>query len=107
MKRGEICLALIVFTDGFGEKLRPALVISSDRFNLGDDVVILPISSAPKPNDPLGTFVDTKHPEFAKTGLKQSSSIKWSKPTNIAKKVIKRKLGILPNDLLITVTQNL
>jgi hypothetical protein len=37
---GDILLARYPFTDGSASKLRPVLVVSSDQYNVGDDLVV-------------------------------------------------------------------
>ena len=100
MNQGDIFLAHFPFTDGTSAKLRPVLVISSNRFNGSEDVVVLPISSKPTSSDPFAIFIDELNPDFKDTGLKTSSSIKWTKPMTISKSVIRRHLGCLPKVLL-------
>lgn len=98
MKPGDTCLVDFPFTDGTGSKVRPALVISKEEFNRGDDVVILPISSIPDPADKFAVFIDASH--YSQAGLKCPSAIKWSKPVTVAKSVIRRRLGKIDNSLL-------
>ena len=100
MNQGDIYLAHFPFTDGTSAKLRPVLVISSNRFNGSEDVVVLPISSKPKGSDPFAIFIDELSSDFNETGLKTSSSIKWTKPMTISKSVIRRYLGHLSTILL-------
>jgi len=102
MNQGDIYLAAFPFTDGSTAKLRPVLVISCDQFNGSEDIVVLPISSKAAPNDQYGIFLDEMEPDFKVTGLKMSSSIKWTKPMTISKTVVRRLLGRLPSSLLDT-----
>ena len=41
MNQGDICLVTFPFTDGTGAKLRPVLVVSTDAFNDGADIVVV------------------------------------------------------------------
>lgn len=107
MKQGTICLVNFPFTDRSGSKVRPVLVISADRFNRGEDVVVVPLSSKPNPGDPMSIFIDAGDPAFPLTGLKQPSAVKWAKPTVVAKTVLARRLGRLDDPLLTTTLQNL
>lgn len=100
MNQGEIYLAHFPFTDGTSAKLRPILIISSNRFNGSEDVVVLPISSKPASNDPYSINIDDVKSDFKETGLKTSSAIKWTKPMTISKSVIRRYLGRLSTVLL-------
>mgnify|MGYP001603950558 FL=1 len=107
MNRGDICLAHFPFTDASAAKLRPVLIVSVAKASSGDDIIVLPISSSPDKSDPFCVFVDRASPHFAATGLRNASSIKWSKPMTIAKSVITRRLGKLHNDILRQVTSQL
>ncbi len=100
MKCGEILLARYPFTDGSAVKLRPVLVVSSDKFNAGNDVVVLPISSQPDSSDRFSYYIDLSLPQFAGTGLRHSSAVKWTKPLAISSAVIQRRLGRLDSKCL-------
>ena len=95
MKCGDFLLVQYPFTDGSAAKLRPVLVVSSDKYNFGGDVVVLPVSSQPDRSDPYSFHIDMDRPEFKHTRLKHSSAIKWNKPLTVAKSVVLRKLGNL------------
>ena len=100
MKCGDVCLVHYPFTDASGTKLRPVLIVSSAKFNGGDDVVVVPISSRPEPDDQFSVYIDSGTPGFTGTGLRYGSSIKWTKPLTIAKSVVSRRLGFIPQTLL-------
>jgi mRNA-degrading endonuclease toxin of MazEF toxin-antitoxin module len=93
MNQGDVCLTQFPFTDGSGWKPRPVLIASSDGYNGGQDVVVLPISSRPAPHDRFSILLDSQSRDFGPTGLRQTSSIKWTKPMAIAKSKITRRLG--------------
>lgn len=92
MTSGTICLIQFPFTDGSGAKVRPVLVVSQDRFNHGEDVLVVPISSRPQPGDPFTVTIPSNSPQFAATKLKQSSAVKWAKPFTTSKRLILRRL---------------
>ena len=100
MKCGWICLVEYPFTDGTGAKVRPVLVVSLDTYNTGEDVVVVPISSRPDPNDPHSVYIESTSPLFSATGLKQSSSAKWTKPFTMCKTLLVRRLGHLGSPLM-------
>ena len=104
MNRGDVCLAHFPFTDASAAKVRPVLVISADAFNSGGDVVVLPISSAPDSKDAHSFMIDSSSQLFAPSGLRKTSSVKWTKPTTIAKTVIIRRLGRLPKEAVDQIT---
>lgn len=98
MNYGDVCLTHFPFTNASAAKLRPVLIVSGEKFNNGGDVVVLPISSRPEPDDPFAVYIG--EPDFKKSGLRRDSSVKWAKPATIAKSVIQRRLGSLPKNLL-------
>ena len=100
MMCGQILLVDYPFTDDSGSKLRPTLVVSADRFNQGDDLVVVPISSAPDPDDPHAFQIPEVAPSFKETGLRQASSVKWTKPLTISRRVVRRRLGRLASEPL-------
>lgn len=93
---GDVLIVMFPFTDGSGQKPRPALVVSAAKFNLGEDFVIVPISSQIRQGDPFQYIIQDSDPWFKQTGLRCSSSIKWTKPLTITDAVVDRKLGTLP-----------
>jgi len=107
MKCGQVCLTQYPFTDGAAAKLRPVLIVSLDKYNTGEDLIVLPISSRPVADDPLAVYVDSTSPNFSMTGLRQSSSIKWTKPLTISRTVITRRLGSLDQNSLLVVQKKL
>ncbi len=96
MKCGDVLLVNYPFTDGTAAKLRPVLVVSADAFNAGPDLVFVPISSTPAPDDPYVFAIRDSDPFFSETGLRRSSCVKWTKPLTIAKSVVRSRLGVLP-----------
>ena len=101
-KQGDIILVPFPFTDFSGEKVRPAIVLSSR--GEGDDLTLCFISSV-VPNKILGNevLIDKKKENFEKTGLKVSSIIKVTKIATLEKKVVLGKLGILDKANLLKV----
>lgn len=97
---GDILLLDYPFTDHSGSKLRPALVVSSDAYNRGDDLVIVPINSVEPPTLEYSFPLRDTDPVFKDTGLRVSSYVKWTKPVTISHRVVSRKLGCLSNPVL-------
>ena len=95
MRLGEIWLVNFPFTDGSSAKLRPVLLVSSDRFSAGGDVVVVPISSQVFAGDPFGYQLDQTMPVFRLTGLKTASSVRWTKPVTLSSRTFQRRLGHL------------
>lgn len=100
MKPGLIVLVEYPFTDRSGSKMRPALVVSNEEFNSGEDLVVVPISSARQAEDAHVIAIESGHPAFPHSGLRFTSYVKWTKPLTISRRVIRRKLGVLSEGLL-------
>ncbi len=93
LKRGDIVLVPFPFTDLTAEKLRPAVIVSSDPQEL--DVVIAFISSIVRSGEMAETdfLLTPDHPDFSKTGLKKRSVFKLKKLLTIARTKLIRRLG--------------
>ena len=101
MKRGTIILTPFPFTDLTKNKVRPALVVSSNKRN-DNDVIIAFISSVLdsiklKETDIL---LDSKETSFNETGPKSTSIIRTDKLATIDKKIILGELGNINSDLI-------
>lgn len=95
MNLGDIVLVNFPYSDQTGQKVRPVLVVSGERFNRSGDLVVVPISSSPAAGDVFCVLVEESSPVFAQTGLRRSSAIKWTKPHTISRVVVQRRLGSL------------
>lgn len=97
---GEVLYARFPFTDHSSEKIRPVLVVSSTKFNRGDDFVVVPISSRIFPGDKYGYQIKASDSYFKETGLRYESTVKWTKPMVISRSVVHRKAGLIPTRVL-------
>ncbi len=100
LQAGEIVLLQYPFTDTSGIKLRPALIVSADKFNRGEDLIAVPISSRVVPDDAYGFVIAETDAFFPQTGLRCSSAVKWTKPMTISRLVIKSRKGSIPQPVL-------
>ena len=93
LKRGDVVLVPFPFTDLTAEKLRLAVIVSSDPQEL--DVVIAFISSIVPSGDLAETdfLLTPDHPDFSKTGLKKASVFKLKKLLTIERTRLIRRLG--------------
>lgn len=94
-KEGSIVLVPFPFTDLSGNKVRPALILSSKKN--GDDITVCFISSQiSKTRNLYEIKIAMKDSiDFKKTGLKSDSIIKVVKIATLDKKVILGELGLL------------
>jgi len=89
---GELIEVEIRFTDETGSKQRPAVVVSSPRYNRErPELLVMPVTSRLKHRDTYGTLVIE---DWERAGLKKPSVIKpliWP----VLKARVLAKLGIL------------
>ncbi len=90
-KKWDIILVPFPFTDLSETKKRPALIISPDKYNLGDDVVILFVTSHVTKVRNTGDYI-IQH--WKESGLPKPSLIKMKFAT-IDKNIIIKGLGTL------------
>lgn len=101
LKNGDVVLVSFPFTDLSGTKLRPAVIISENSVHREtSDYTLLFLSSVVI--EPLSSyellFADT-HSDFKQSGLKKNSVFKANKIATIQESLIKRKLGILGDQI--------
>ena len=97
MEKGTIVLVRFPFTDYTSEKLRPALIIST---NTKRDVCVAFISSViPITQEETDYVIREKDKEFLSTGLKKDSVFKMNKIATVDKDVIMGKLGNTSEEL--------
>jgi len=93
MKRGDVVLVAWPFTDLTTAKVRPAIVVSSDDFNRGDDRILVAVSSNMSRWTSWDVPVRPSDAAFARTGLHVASSIQCGKLLTVSRSIIKRRLG--------------
>ncbi len=100
--RGSVVLIRYPFTDLTGVKVRPAIVLTSDRLlPILEDIICLFISSVVHEELlPTDFVLDPEHPSFLKTGLKQRSVLRAHKLTVLHNSLILRLLGKIDKDLM-------
>ncbi len=108
MKRGTIILTPFPFTDLTRNKVRPSLVVSSNK-RKDSNVIIAFISSVidSKNLSETDVLLDSKEISFKETGLKTTSIIRTDKLATIDKKIILGELGNIESELLRKVDENL
>jgi mRNA interferase MazF len=93
MRRGDIVLVDVPFTDLTSAKMRPAIVVSSDAVNRGEDRVLIPISSSLANPSPWDVVALPSDAAFRATGLHRASAFKCAKMVTLSTSLIKRRLG--------------
>lgn len=80
MKKGDIVLIKYPFSDLIGNKVRPALVISSEQYNrTSQDALFIAISSVIDSPRSVDLLISSTHVDFSRTGLHVASLVKTDK----------------------------
>jgi mRNA interferase MazF len=94
--RGDVVLVPFPFTDLTTQKRRPALVISSEKFNTSSADVILVGITSQIPRDLAQSDYRLTPDEQQKAGLPRLSMVKSAKVVTLNQALIRRMLGRLP-----------
>lgn len=103
MRRGDIVLAELPYSDRSGVKKRPALVIQCDRNNRRlDDVILALITSTTSRADiePTQLPIDISTPEGKTTGLLHPSTVKCEHLITLHRQFIGRVIGRLSTEAM-------
>lgn len=98
MKRGDVVLIDFPFSAGGGSKVRPALVVQSDRNNLRlQDTIVAIITSnlSRSAYEPTQYLIDSAHPDWKASGLSLASAVKCENIYTFNNRRILRRLGQL------------
>lgn len=100
MKRGRLVLVPFPFTDLSHHKVRPAVVVSSEKLK-GPDVVVAFISSVVDERRLLACdyVVRRGTPLFASTGLRVDSVFRMGKLATVDRGIILGEIGHVPAEL--------
>lgn len=96
---GQLLLVVFPFTDQTAAKVRPVLVVSGHTFNAGEDFVAVPLSSRSETGPHIYPISPTEK-WFPQTLLKCGSGVKWTKPITISSRVVQKRLGVVPPNVL-------
>lgn len=104
-KRGDVVLVPFPFTDLSGAKQRPALIVSPDSLNaIREDVVVAAITSQMPPALPPDEVLIGAR-DLAPTGLLKSSVVKTGKLFTVHQGLIRRKIGTMPESVVLRVLE--
>jgi len=97
LQRGDVVLVPFPFTDLTRQKARPAVVISSERFNASStDVVLVAISSKLRVSlNDTDLVLQHGSADFPTTGLRVSSVIRTAKLVTLQQSLVYATLGKL------------
>jgi mRNA interferase MazF len=103
LKRGNIILADLPFTDRSGSKIRPALVVQSDHNNARLEDVILALitrTTARATTEPTQFLIDIATPDGKASGLLHTSAVKCEHLITLHRSFILRAIGRVPDQLM-------
>jgi mRNA interferase MazF len=100
-KRGSVVLVRFPYTDLSGSKVRPAVIVTAQKYLARADDVLCAFISSVLPDELLHSdiIVSETHPEFRRTGLKRSSVIRTHKLVLLDRELVYSKLGDLAPSL--------
>ena len=106
MSKGAIILTPFPFSTLAGEKIRPAVILSTE--NKDNDVILALITAKTdyRPNK-FDLTINPKDKDFAVTGLKTKSVIRLNKIATLDKKVILGEIGRLSDRQIKELNQKL
>lgn len=102
VQRGDVVLVWFPFASGTGGKLRPALVVQTDRNNqrLVNTIVAQITSTTRRTHEPTQLLVEIATPDGKMSGLLVNSAVKCEHLATLERQLIQRKIGVLsPNPM--------
>jgi mRNA-degrading endonuclease toxin of MazEF toxin-antitoxin module len=106
VRRGDVVLADLPFSDRTGSKKRPALVVQCDRNNERlDDAILAMITSITQRAalEPTQLLIDITTPAGRQSGLLHASAVKCEHIVTLHRQFLGRVIGHLPPQVMATV----
>jgi mRNA interferase MazF len=102
MKRGDVAIVDHPYSDGSGSKVRPALVVQSDRDNqrLTNTIVALITRNISRVGEPSQMLIDVTTAEGRPSGLNQTSAVVCTNLFTVSQAKVRRIIGRLPASLM-------
>ena len=103
LRRGDVVLADLPFSDRSGVKKRPALVVQCNRNNQRlDDVILAMITSVVQrtTTEPTQWLIDPATPEGQPSGLLHPSAVKCEHLITLHRQFVSRVIGQLPSNIM-------
>ncbi len=101
LKQRDIVLIPIPFTDLASQKKRPAIIISSDKYNeTNEDIVVVALTSNIEPRDFTVTLTSN---DLENGTLKVTSMIRVDKIYTLNKSIVLKTFGRVKPDILIKI----
>jgi mRNA interferase MazF len=102
MNRGDVVVLDHPYSDGSGSKVRPALVVQSDRHNqrLTNTIVALITGNISRAGEPTQLLVDVTTAEGTQSGLNRASAVVCTNLFTVSQARIRKVIGSLPASLM-------
>ncbi len=103
LKRGDVVLADLAFSDASGSKVRPGLVVQGDANNrrLADVIVALITRNTQRASlEPTQLLIDVATPDGKRSGLLHTSAVKCEHLITVHQRLIQRTVGSLSANLM-------
>jgi mRNA-degrading endonuclease toxin of MazEF toxin-antitoxin module len=99
---GHIIHTQVQYSDSEATKSRFPIVVSSSEFNQKHPEVIAAFTTSKKIQHPRSYDVEIsyKHPDFTKTGLTHSTTVRCGRLWTVDKRKISDVIGIIPASML-------
>jgi mRNA interferase MazF len=107
IKRNDIYLANFPFGDAPGMKMRPVLTLTSPLGTMPEVLVAYISSVIPALLLPTDVILDPSIAEHRSTKLKTQSALRLHKLATIHTSAIRRRLGVLPSEIVSDVDRKL
>ena len=107
MNKWDVVLLRYPFSDLTTQKVRPAVVISPDSYNSGEDADFIAITSNVTRSGTYDVPLLSNHSEFSKAGLRYDSIIRVPKIFSLKQTLVAKKLGTLGPDFQAEVSSQL
>jgi mRNA-degrading endonuclease toxin of MazEF toxin-antitoxin module len=100
---GHIIHTNVQYSDSEGSKSRFPVVVSSSQFNQKYPEVIVAFATSSKNIYHPRSYdleISDKHPQFTKTGLTHSTTVRCGRLWTVDKRKISDVIGVVPDELL-------
>lgn len=107
MTKGKIFLVPFPYDDLSTNKLRPAVCLTNPMGARRHVLLAYITSQVPTYLQDTDIRLDASHPDFAATGLRQSSIIRLHHLVTVSTVIIRRELGELSSEIQAQITEKL
>lgn len=100
-----IVLIEVPYSDYSSKKVRPAIVLSNERIKTSKDIIVVPLTSNLTLDDPVSFII--KNDDLEEGTLIVSSRVKVERIFSVDKRLIKKTIGKVKQDVHQRIIKNL